>query len=141
MRLLFKLPIILLAAIYLTACGEEEYVFPNLITEMSCLKTDSEGFGSQIITDDGMVWQLQANNRPDSLTADSLYRVVSRFAPITESEAEAYSFWKVIAPLPKPEREYLSTHTDPVSLQSIWKSGDYLNLILQVMVKDQELAT
>lgn len=138
MRLLFKLPIILLAAIYLTACGEEEYVFPNLITEMSCLKTDSEGFGSQIITDDGMVWQLQANNRPDSLTADSLYRVVSRFAPITESEAEAYSFWKVIAPLPKPEREFLSTHTDPVNLQSIWKSGDYLNLILRVMVKDQE---
>ena len=76
MRLLFKLPIILLAAIYLTACGEEEYVFPNLITEMSCLKTDSEGFGSQIITDDGMVWQLQANNRPDSLTADSLYPYV-----------------------------------------------------------------
>lgn len=138
MRMLLKLPLVLFATLLLTACGEEEYVFPNLITEMSCLKTDAEGFGTQIITDDGTVWNLQGSNRPDSLTADSLYRVVSRFAPISDSEAEAYAFWKVISPLPKPEKEYHSTHTDPVTLQSIWRSGDYLNMVLQVMVKDQE---
>ena len=138
MKMLLKLPLILFAALFLTACGEDEYVFPNLITEMSCLKTDAEGFGTQIITDDGTVWNLQEGNRPNSLTADSLYRVVSRFAPISDSEAEAYAFWKVISPLPKPEREYHSTHTDPVTLQSIWRSGDYLNMVLQVMVKDQE---
>lgn len=138
MKMLLKLPLILFAALFLTACGEDEYVFPNLITEMSCLKTDAEGFGTQIITDDGTVWNLQEGNRPDNLTADSLYRVVSRFAPISDSEAEAYAFWKVISPLPKPEREYHSTHTDPVTLQSIWRSGDYLNMVLQVMVKDQE---
>ena len=138
MKKLLILPFILFATTLLTACGEEEYIFPNLITEMTCLRTDAEGFGTQIITDEGTVWHLQKGNQPDELTADSIYRVVSRFAPITDSEAKAYSFWKVISPLPKPEREYESTHTDPVSLQSIWRSGNYLNMVLQVLVKDKE---
>ncbi len=138
MKLLLKRYFILFAVVLLTACGEEEYVFPDLITEMSCLRTDSKGFGTQIITDEGTIWHLQEGSRPDSLTADSLYRVVSRFAPVADSEAVAYSFWKVISPLPKPESEYESIHMDPVSIQSIWRSGDYLNMVLQVKVKDQE---
>ena len=138
MKLLLKRYFILFAVVLLTACGEEEYVFPDLITEMSCLRTDSKGFGTQIITDEGTIWHLQEGSRPDSLTADSLYRVVSRFAPVADSEAVAYSFWKVISPLPKPESEYESIHLDPVDIQSIWQSGDYLNMVLQVMVKDRE---
>ena len=137
-KLLIQYGILLFATLILSACGEEEYIYPDLITEMTCLKTDSEGIGTEIITDDGQVWHLQEGNLPDSLTADSTYRVVSRFAPITDSDAKVYSLWKVISPLPKPEREYQSTHTDPVSLQSIWRSGDYLNMVLQVLVKDQE---
>lgn len=138
MKLLLKRYFILFAVVLLTACGEEEYVFPDLITEMSCLKTNAEGFGVQIITDNGTVWNLKEGNRPDSLTADSVYRVVSRFAPVADSEAVAYSFWKVISPLPKPKSEYESIHLDPVDIQSIWQSGDYLNMVLQVMVKDKE---
>ena len=138
MKLLLKQYFILFAVVLLTACGEEEYVFPDLITEMSCLRTDSKGFGTQIITDEGTIWHLQEGSRPDSLTADSLYRVVSRFAPVADSEAVAYSFWKVISPLPKPESEYESIHLDPVDIQSIWQSGDYLNMVLQVMMKDKE---
>ena len=121
-----------------SACGKEDYVYPSLMTEMACLKTDGNGIGTQIVTDHGIVWLLQKDNRPDSLTADSTYRVVSRFAPLNDSEAQAYAFWKVIAPLPKPEKEYETIHTDPVSIQSIWRSGDYLNMVLHVKVKDQE---
>ena len=138
MKLLLKRYFILFAVVLLTACGEEEYVYPDLITEMSCLKTNAEGFGIQIITDNGTVWNLKEGNRPDSLTADSVYRVVSRFAPVADSEAVAYSFWKVISPLPKLKSEYESIHQDPVDIQSIWRSGNYLNMILQIMVKDKE---
>ena len=129
---------VFLSAVLLSACGKEDYVYPNLITEMTCLKTDAEGFGTQIVTDQGIIWHLQEGNRPDSLTADSTYRVVSRFAPINETEAQAYAFWKVIAPLPKPAEAYDIIHTDPVSIQSIWRSGDYLNMVLHIKVKDQE---
>ena len=138
MKTYLKAIYIFLSAALLSACGKEDYVYPNLITEMTCLKTDAEGFGTQIVTDQGIVWHLQEGNRPDSLTADSTYRVVSRFAPINETEAQAYAFWKVIAPLPKPAEAYDIIHTDPVSIQSIWRSGDYLNMVLHIKVKDQE---
>ena len=128
----------------LTSCGkEEDYIFPDLITEMTCLKTDSKGFGIQIVTDEGTVWHLQEGNRPSKLTPDSIYRVVSRYAPISTSnasqtEAKAYSFYSTISPIPQPESKYKTIKTDPVSIQSIWKSGDYLNMILQIKVKNQE---
>ena len=138
MKTYLKAIYIFLSAVLLSACGKEDYVYPNLITEMTCLKTDAEGFGTQIVTDQGIVWHLQEGNRPDSLTADSTYRVVSRFAPINETEAQAYALWKVIAPLPKPAEAYDIIHTDPVSIQSIWRSGDYLNMVLHIKVKDQE---
>ena len=138
MKTYLKAIYIFLSAVLLSACGKEDYVYPNLITEMTCLKTDAKGFGTQIVTDQGIVWHLQEGNRPDSLTADSTYRVVSRFAPINETEAQAYALWKVIAPLPKPAESYDIIHTDPVSIQSIWRSGDYLNMVLQIMVKDQK---
>ena len=123
---------------FMTACGEDEYVYPDLVTEFSCLTTDTKGYGTQIVTDEGKVWHLQEGNRPNKLTPDSTYRVVSRFAPIDDTYATAYSFWKAISPIPQPENMYETIHTDPVSIQSIWKSGNYLNLILQIKVKDKQ---
>ena len=130
---------IVLTAMFLTSCGEEEsYIYPDLITEISCLQTDSKGFGTRIITDEGKVWHLQEGNRPSKLTADSTYRVVSRYAPLNDTDAKAYSFYKTISTLPRKQDEFASIHTDPVSIQSIWRSGDYLNMVLQIMVKDQK---
>ena len=123
---------------FMTACGEDEYVYPDLVTEFSCLTTDTKGYGTQIVTDEGKVWHLQEGNRPNKLTPDSTYRVVSRFAPIDDTYATAYSFWKAISPIPQSENMYETIHTDPVSIQSIWKSGNYLNLILQIKVKDKQ---
>ena len=129
---------ILLATLLLASCGEEEYVFPDLITEMVCLKTDANGFGTHFTTDDGHIWHLQKGNQPDSLTADSTYRVVSRYAPLNDTDAQAYSFYKTISSLPKPDSEYDAISTDPVNIQSIWRSGDYLNMVLLISVKNQE---
>ena len=129
---------ILLAALLFTSCGEEEYVFPDLVTEMVCLKTDANGYGTHFITDKGHTWNLPKGNQPNKLTADSTYRVVSRYAPLNDTDAQAYSFYQAISNLPKPAGEYESIHTDPVSIQSIWRSGDYLNMVLQIKVKDQK---
>ena len=123
---------------FMTACGEDEYVYPDLVTEFSCLTTDAKGYGTQIVTDKGKVWHLQEGNRPNKLTPDSIYRVVSRFAPIDDTYATAYSLWKVIAPIPQPESMYETIHTHPVEVQSIWQSGSYLNLVLQIKVKDKQ---
>ena len=142
MKNLIKAYCLFLAAILLNSCGEEEYVYPDLITEMVCLKTNAEGFGNQIITDEGKVWHLREGNQPDSLTTDSIYRVVCRYAPQTSPEsmnleATAYSFLSVIAPIPLPVTSFETIHTDPVSIQSIWRSGNYLNMILNIKIKEK----
>ena len=129
---------ILLAALLFTSCGEEEYVFPDLVTEMVCLKTDANGYGTHFITDKGHTWHLKKENQPDSLTADSTYRVVSRYAPLNDTEAKAYSFYKTISSHPKLENIYKEIFTDPVSIQSIWRSGEYLNMVLLISSRDQE---
>ena len=129
---------ILLAALLFTSCGEEEYVFPDLVTEMVCLKTDANGYGTHFITDEGHTWHLKKENQPDSLSADSTYRVVSRYAPLNGTEANAYSLYKTISSLPIPESTYEEIFTAPVSIQSIWCSGEYLNMVLLISCKDQE---
>ena len=142
MKHLIKAYCLFLAATLLIGCGKEEYVYPDLITEMVCLKTNTEGFGTQIVTDEGKVWHLREGNQPDSLTADSTYRIVCRYAPQTplegmNLEATAYSFLSVIAPIPLPASSFETIYTDPVSIQSIWRSGDYLNMILNIKIKEK----
>ncbi len=137
-----KIYILFFFSLLLVACGEKEFYYPNLITEMVCLNTNTEGIGNQFMTDEGKVWYLSENSQPDNLTADSTYRIICRYAPLAanengKAEVQAYSMSSVIAPLPKPEREYEHIITDPVNLQSIWRRGDYLNMVLQVMVKDK----
>lgn len=131
------------ATFLLWACGEEdEYTYPDLVTEMACLQTDAEGKGYQLLTDQGKVWYIPEQQQSLKLTPDSTYRVLSRYAPAGSSdgkqEANIYQLLSTISPLPLPESDYESIHTDPVSIQSIWRSGDYLNLILKVMVKEGE---
>lgn len=141
MKTLTHILYILLAAVLFCTCSkEEEYVYPDVLTEFVCLKTNEEGKGVQLLTDNGKTWQIPEEQRPaDDLTPDSIYRVVSKYVPSAETgEADVYTLQSVIAPLPKAESEFEEIHTDAVTIQSIWLTGNYLNLILQVMVKDQK---
>lgn len=40
-----------LASLLLGACGEDDYVYPNVLTDMIDLKTDHTGTGRYLITD------------------------------------------------------------------------------------------
>lgn len=139
MKVLLKILSTFFIVSLLCACGEEEYVYPDVLTEFVCLKTNEQGKGAQLITDEGKTWEIPESQRPsDKLTPDSIYRVVSKYVPLPGTEeADVYALQSVIAPLPKAESEFEDIHTDAVTIQSIWRSGDYLNLILQVMVKDK----
>lgn len=141
MKILTHILYFLLAASLFWACSkEEEYTYPDVLTEFVCLKTNEEGKGAQLLTDNGKTWQIPEEQWPaDDLTPDSTYRVVSKYVPHSETgEADVYTLQSVIAPLPKAESEFEEIHTDAVTIQSIWRSGNYLNMILQVMVKDQK---
>ena len=140
MKVLLKILSTFFIVSLLCACGEEEYVYPDVLTEFVCLKTNEQGKGAQLITDEGKTWEIPESQRPsDKLTPDSIYRVVSKYVPLPDTEeADVYALQSVIAPLPKAESEFEDIHTDAVTIQSIWRSGDYLNMVLQIMVKDQK---
>ena len=64
------------------------------------------------------------------------------YAPVNPSqssslEAILYNTQIAISPIPKAKDTFKEIHTDPVAIQSIWRSGDYLNLIALAMVKDR----
>lgn len=138
MKLFQKIASVLFIASLLYACDEDEYTYPDVLTEILCLKTDANGHGYQLITDNGKTWTIPSDQQPDELTSDSLYRVISQYVPHENGEATVYTLQSINASLPQPESDFKTIHTDAVSIQSIWRSGDYLNLILQVMIKDQK---
>lgn len=143
MKLLKQIGFLLFTASLFIACGEEEdYTYPDLVTEIACLKTDTEGKGTELLTDQGKTWKIPVKQQPAELTPDSTYRVLCRYAPSTskQQEADIYLLQSTVSPLPQPEADYKNIHTDPVSIQSIWRSGEYLNMILKVMVKEGEHA-
>ena len=62
----------------------------------------------------------------------------AKLAEKAEKEAMLYNTQLVISPVPLSESKFKEIKTDPVAIQSIWRGGNYLNLILQVKVKDQK---
>ena len=126
-----------LTSLLLGACGEDDYVYPNVLTDMIDLKTDHTGTGRYLITDEGTEWRIQSRTGLDGLAPDTTYRTVTMYAPLTDSEeaekeAMLYNTQLVISPVPLSESKFKEIKTDPVAIQSIWRGGNYLNLILQV---------
>lgn len=126
----------------LSSCSDDDYVYPNVLTDMIDLKTDDTGTGRYLITDEGTEWNIQARAGLDGLVPDTTYRTVTMYAPLTDSDttektAMLYNTQLVISPIPLPEEKFKELKTDPVAIQSLWRGGNYLNMILLVKVKDQ----
>lgn len=89
---------------------------------------------------------MQILNRDglDGLTPDSTYRTVSIYEP-KEMNAQGnatallYSCQLIIAVKPVTVDKLPDgiAKTDPLDIQSVWKSGNYLNLILLPMAKEK----
>ena len=75
-----------LTSLLLGACGEDDYVYPNVLTDMIDLKTDHTGTGRYLITDEGTEWRIQSRTGLDGLAPDTTYRTVTMYAPLTDSE-------------------------------------------------------
>lgn len=80
----------------------------------------------------------------DGLTPDSIYRSVSIYEPkesADEGQATAllYSCQLIIAvkPVTVDKLPEATAKTDPLDIQSVWKSGNYINLILLPMAKEK----
>lgn len=133
----FLVRLLLPCLLPLAACKEDSAVYPDVLTEFVCLQTDERGNAARLLTDEGKTLPVvNAQNRRDSLTCDSTYRTVSMYLPTADGSARLYQCRLVTSPLPQPASYFKKgIKTDPIGIQSIWLSGDYLNMILLAKVK------
>lgn len=130
--------------LFLGACKEDEYVYPNVISTFIDVTTDADGTLQNLITDKGEALQILNRDGLDGLTPDSTYRTVSIYEP-KEMNAQGnatallYSCQLIIAVKPVTVDKLPDgiAKTDPLGIQSVWKSGNYLNLILLPMAKEK----
>lgn len=121
------------------ACSDDDYTYPDLVTKLADLQTDETGTAVRLVTDDGTVWSIRPRKGLDDLTPDSAYRALARYAPTeTDGEIQLYGATLAIAPVPVPAETFPEIKTDPVNIESIWRSGTYLNLIVGAMVKEEQ---
>lgn len=130
--------------LFLGGCKEDEYVYPNVISTFIDVTTDASGTLQDLITDKGETLQILNREGLDGLTPDSTYRTVSIYEPKetdTQGNATAllYSCQLIIAVKPVTANKLPDgiAKTDPLNVQSVWRSGNYLNLILLPMAKEK----
>lgn len=121
-------------------CQEDDYVYPDMLTEFTEVQTNDKGVLTYLLTDQGDKYQILEREGLDGLTPDSIYRTLCIYQ-ITDVEKETvqlYSAQKVLSMLPKPASAFSDgIRTDPLDIQSIWLSGKYLNMVLLPMAKDK----
>lgn len=123
----------------LVSCGKEEAAYPPVLTEFASLRTDAQGRGAWLLTDRGECYDVGNADQHTGLTPDSLYRIVALYelsASAASASVHLYDKAEAIAPLPTAHWEG-EWKKDPVGVQSIWLSGDYLNMVLLVKAQDR----
>lgn len=124
---------LLLATCLCTGCSSnDDYVYPSVVTEFVNAYINSGHLIDRIVTDQGETLQLENNVQADGLQADSYYRSLCIFEKSQPQAAQAkvYSLKLVFSSAPMPADKFPhGVKTDPLSMQSIWRGGNYLNIV------------
>lgn len=121
----------------------DSYRYPSVITDYACLLTDATGQPERLRLDNGNVYPItltdeyrEAYDKLPTYKADTTYRVISMYELGADSVAHIYSMAQTISMVPTPLREGETLYQDPVYLQSIWLSGGYMNIVIELKALD-----
>lgn len=121
----------LLFPLAFSACSDDEETWASYRQDLVCLATDASGCVATLTRDDGAI--LQVSNTISGLQADSTYRALALYVEQTEAaKAKIYDYATVLAPEPKVYSEETFV-TDPLTVVSCWKGGNYINLHLSLL--------
>lgn len=117
-----------------TSCARQEPVAPY-ISEFVNAYTDSKGYICVIGNDKGkrFVTSDTARLLPDTVFRRLMVYVVNA----DSSSATIFSHSNVIASLPKKQSP-TDSDSDPLSVRSVWISGGWMNLILEIKALDKK---
>lgn len=126
----------------------DEYRYPSVITDFVCFTTDNNGQLEYMLPDKGGRYAVRfseelldaAGHRLPTYKRDTTYRAIGVYELVATEQgdtvADLYSVGSIISSIPTPLQEDEELHRDPVYLQSIWCSGGYLNMTIEVKALD-----
>lgn len=132
---------LLLLAAGFVSCAEKDdnYTYPSLLSEFADVSTDADGRFDYLYTDGGQKMEIvnSAEIKVEGVTADTLYRTLSRYELVGDCGVKLYSLQAIPLLYPEPQTALPdSVKADALALQSLWRGGNYLNVILQVKAQN-----
>lgn len=125
----------LLLALVLASCGEEDTVSPPYRMDYLDILTNSDGEGFQAIKDNDEVFSLVSP--VGGLEKDTVLRHIAIYTQ-DGNAIRLHQTSRVLYAVPRTPEEGEELHTDPVKVQSVWKTSRYINCTLQVPRKDKK---
>lgn len=124
-------------ACMLVACsGNDDYHYPPVKLEYLTAYSDADGRLQAVRTDDGTLLPIVERTSNQTITPDSLVRIVTNYEPMQTADGaqgiKLYGWSAAIAPLPMTgEVEHDDAHV-PAEVLSAWMGYEYLNILLGV---------
>ena len=129
----------------LSTCDkEDDYRYPSVVTDFVCFDTDEAGKLATMRLDKGGSYALHftdelldaTDHQMPTYKRDTTCRAIGVYELVPSEEgdtvAHLYSVGSILSSIPTPLKEDETLHRDPVYLQSIWQSGGYLNMVIEV---------
>lgn len=124
-------------------CGCEDvgddYRYPSVLTDYACLLTDDGGEPELLLLDNGGRYSISfteeyrsSQSQLPTYRADTTYRVIGVYELGVDGVAYIYSMAPTLSVVPTPLRRGEVLCQDPVYLQSIWLSGGYMNMVIEL---------
>lgn len=123
-----------LSMVAFLSCSDDDNdtAMPSILAEFVEANTAADGTIRTITTDNGTIYTL--NNKIKTDVADTTFRCVCNFTPTDGAhKATVYNIKHIYSFPPIPAQQFESHDYDPVHVQSVWKGGKYINIILGVM--------
>lgn len=126
------LSLLLFTLICISCDDDSDYVYPSAVTEFVDAHVNSANLIDKITTDRGETLSLENRVSAKELQADNYYRSLCLYETnhTEPGRVKVYSLKLVFASAPISSKEFIhGVKTDPLSIQSIWRGGNYLNII------------
>lgn len=125
----------------LTACGDDEYHYPDVKLEYLTAFSGAEGDLESILTDEGAAFPVVSDASNINIEANSSARIVANYGKVATANGtegmKLYSSIKAVSPLPMPADKFKDgVKKDPANILSIWMGLNYLNITLEVKAQD-----
>ncbi len=128
---------VFLVALLFIQCGkDDDYVYPDVLTDFMDIYTNEEAMVDYIHPDASGMLSLERQLSGQSLISDTLYRAVGMYAlPDVEGRTLVYSVSLIYAELPIRLGEGLIPYKDSLYVESVYRGGNYLNIVVQPMMQ------